>query len=89
MYGGFGLAIEQIPQFIRDNYEVHEWRHASVILEHEYPDEWNDIMEILSSFRVLKSEVAPGVAARPNRRSSSTKLSTIGVGKSRPSTRSS
>lgn len=54
------MAIEQIPQFIRDNYEVHEWRHASVILEHEYPDEWNDIMEILSSFRVLKSEVAPG-----------------------------
>jgi len=54
------LSIADIPEFVRNHYEIHEWRHASVILKHEYPNEWDDIMEVLTSFRVLKSEVAPG-----------------------------
>jgi hypothetical protein len=27
------MAIENLPEFIRENYEVHEWKHASAILE--------------------------------------------------------
>jgi hypothetical protein len=37
------------------NFEIHEWRHASSILEHEFPAEWKDITDLLLSFRLCKS----------------------------------
>jgi hypothetical protein len=49
------------PASIADYYEVREWRHASAILSLDYPDEWSDIVEVLSSFRLYRSEVVqPG-----------------------------
>lgn len=55
------MAIENLPEFIRQNYEVHEWRHASAILESDFPAEWQDIIDILTEFRLLRSDViAPG-----------------------------
>ena len=50
-----------LPAFVRENYEVHEWRHASAILATDFPNEWKDIIEVLSGFSLLRSEVeAPG-----------------------------
>jgi hypothetical protein len=45
----------RIPEFIKENYEIHEWRHAIAILSADFTDEWNDICEILSAFRLKKS----------------------------------
>lgn len=49
------MGIELIPQYIRDNYEVHEWKHACAILASDFPDEWADILDLLQHFRLCKS----------------------------------
>lgn len=54
------MAIELLPQFIRDNYECHEWKHACAILISDFPEEWTDIVEVLTEFRFKKSWIAVG-----------------------------
>lgn len=55
------MAKSDLPKFIRDNYEVHERRHACAILEKDFLDEWNDIISILKKFRLYRSHIlAPG-----------------------------
>jgi Restriction endonuclease BglII len=51
------MPIESFPQFLQDNYELHEWRHASAILESDFPDEFADICDVLTRFRLLKSSI--------------------------------
>jgi hypothetical protein len=53
-------TLEQLPQFIRDNYEVHEWRHALAILRSDFPQEYHDMMEVLQRFRLQKSWINTG-----------------------------
>jgi len=55
------MSIELLPEFIRENYEVHEWKHACAILKGDFPDEWNDILSVLQDFRLYKSWITnPG-----------------------------
>lgn len=55
------MSIELLPNIIRENYEVHEWKHACAILREDFPDEWQDIVSVLSNFRLLKSWITnPG-----------------------------
>jgi hypothetical protein len=55
------MAIDQVPDFIQTNYEVHEWRHAIAILSQDFPGEWQDIIDVLTNFRLPKSGiVVPG-----------------------------
>lgn len=55
------MSIELLPQFVVDNYEVHEWKHACAILKEDFPNEWEDILSVLSDFRLHKSWVTnPG-----------------------------
>ena len=55
------MSIELLPQFIRENYEVHEWKHACAILKEDFPDEWDDIVSVLTNFRLKKSWItSPG-----------------------------
>ena len=35
------MNIELLPPFIRDNYEIYEWKHASAILKQDFPNERN------------------------------------------------
>lgn len=51
---------EIVPADIRDLYEVHEWRHASAILNKDFSSEWKDIMEVLRGFRLYRSEMLEG-----------------------------
>lgn len=54
-------ALGLLPQFIRDNYEIHEWRHASAVLSADFPEEWANLIEVLTDFRLYRTEVAaPG-----------------------------
>jgi len=37
------MALNLIRHEIRDMYEVHEWRHATAILRHEFPDKFAEV----------------------------------------------
>jgi hypothetical protein len=50
-----GAAL--FPKFVRDNYHIHEWRHGIALLKYEFPSEWNDIVEVLTAFRLKKNYI--------------------------------
>lgn len=54
------VAIEDLPDFIRENYEVHEWRHATAILAADFPEEWAEIQNLLMEFRLYKGWIDQG-----------------------------
>lgn len=54
------MGIELLPEYIRGNYEVHEWKHACAILRSDFPDEWKDITELLGQFRLCRSWITVG-----------------------------
>ena len=54
------MSITNLPRFIRDNYEVYEWRHALAILRQDFSNEYGDICDVLTSFRLQKSWVSVG-----------------------------
>jgi Restriction endonuclease BglII len=54
------MRHEQLPQFIRDNYEVHEWRHALAILRSDFSEEYGNIVDVLTRFRLHKSWISVG-----------------------------
>ena len=52
-----------IAPFIAEHYQIREWRHALAILASEYPAEWADIVDVLSRFRLSRSQILePGGA---------------------------
>ena len=51
---------EIVPAEILKKYEVHEWRHASAVLSTDFPNEWKDIIDVLSEFRLKKSDMLEG-----------------------------
>jgi len=50
----------KVPADISALYYVQEWRHGITILSSVYPQEWNDILETLRSFRLLRSDIVKG-----------------------------
>jgi hypothetical protein len=54
------MALDNLPRFVIDNYEVYEWRHASAVLEKDFPDAWSDIIGVLTEFRLVRSAIAKG-----------------------------
>lgn len=55
------MSTDILPEFIREHYEVHEWKHACAILSQDFPDEWNDLLAVLNNFRLYKSWITqPG-----------------------------
>jgi hypothetical protein len=54
------MAVHELPKFVLENYEVKEWRHATAILKNDFPDEYKDLMEVLTGFRLKKSWVSVG-----------------------------
>ena len=60
------MSVESIPSFIRTHYEVHQWKHATAVLRNDFPTQWNDIIEVLTDFRLYKSDiVTPGGGKSP------------------------
>lgn len=50
-----------VPDDLRANYEIHEWRNGLAILSAARPDEWADIVAVLRDFRLRHTEIAtPG-----------------------------
>jgi len=55
------MAIDHFPEFIKQKYSIHEWKHASAILENDFSAEWQDIIGLLSNFSLRKADIlAPG-----------------------------
>ena len=53
-----------IPEFLRNNYRVREWRNAAGILQTACPTEWAEIIHVLENFRLYKSEIKQAGGAR-------------------------
>lgn len=45
---------------LNDLYEIHEWKHASAILKTDFSNEWTDIIDMLSAFKLKKSWIVQG-----------------------------
>lgn len=54
------MALDRIPAEIRGLYEIHEWKHASAILQSDFSEEWIDIVDVLTKFRLRKSWLTKG-----------------------------
>ncbi|WKZ16582.1 MAG: BglII/BstYI family type II restriction endonuclease [Candidatus Jettenia caeni] len=54
------MSINQFPKFIKDHYEIHEWRHALAILRQDFMSEYNDICDVLTRFQLKKSWITIG-----------------------------
>ena len=54
------MTTSDSPQFIKDHYEIHEWRHARAILRQDFPTEYADLIGVLTRFRLRKSHIAVG-----------------------------
>ncbi len=52
--------MKKLPEFLLENYEIRQWRHAIAILQADYAPEWQDIVEVLTDFRLLKSDIVSG-----------------------------
>ncbi len=51
------MAIDLLPQDIRDNYEVFEWNYATSILHCDFHQEFDEIVSILRNFRLRKEDI--------------------------------
>ena len=54
------MGIELIPSDIRNKYEIHEWKHACAVLKNDFQNEWNDIVDLLRTFKLCKSWITVG-----------------------------
>jgi len=54
------MAIELLPEFIREHYECREWRSACAVLSGDYPSEWTDVIDVLTRFRLMRSFINVG-----------------------------
>ena len=54
------MLMSRLPDFVRDHYECHEWKHASAILSQDFPDEWRDLLDLLTGFRLKRSWITTG-----------------------------
>ena len=53
-------VLRRLPSFVQSHYEIHEWRHASAILEADFPDQWADIVAVLEAFRLRREWIDVG-----------------------------
>lgn len=54
---GRRVGIKVLPKFIRDSYEVHEWRHACAILKQDFPKEFAEFIDVMTRFRLNRSMI--------------------------------
>jgi hypothetical protein len=74
------MATEHlIPAELAELYHVREWRNATGVISTACPQEWQDVIDVLRSFRLLKSEVlVPGEGLSPISRRINTAFSARG-----------
>jgi hypothetical protein len=51
------MSLDLLPTFLRQSYEVHEWKHACAILKEDFPNEWEDLLAVLGGYRLRRTDV--------------------------------
>ncbi|MCX7384580.1 MAG: BglII/BstYI family type II restriction endonuclease [Alphaproteobacteria bacterium] len=51
------MNLNLIPAELQEFYDFDEWRNAMAVLTAAYPAEWADIIDILSKFRLLRTDL--------------------------------
>lgn len=51
------MALTDLPPNIITDYEVHEFRHSVAILMNDFPNEYSDVIGLLNSFTLKRSEI--------------------------------
>ena len=51
---------ERFGNFVKENYEIHEFGNASAIFKHDYPTEFNELKSSLENFTLKKSNLIAG-----------------------------
>lgn len=60
------MGINLIPNAIQNRFEIAEKHHAAAILHEDFPNEWNELMEMLAGFRLRRSHILkPGGRKSP------------------------
>jgi hypothetical protein len=60
------MALKELGKFINDHYQVYEWRHATAVLENDFPVEWADLIYVLEHFALRRSSIVkPGGGKSP------------------------
>ncbi|MDR0842226.1 MAG: restriction endonuclease [Acidobacteriota bacterium] len=54
------MSLQLLPKIVRENFELHEWRHATAILQSDFPAEWDDLCDVLPRFKLCKSFISQG-----------------------------
>lgn len=54
------MTLSLVPSDIKKRFHVEEQRHACAILAEDFKDEFNDILECLRSFKLVRSEIVVG-----------------------------
>lgn len=54
------MAVAFLPQFVRENYEILEWNHATAILRDDFPQEWQNVLDLLTNFRLRRTHLTVG-----------------------------
>ncbi len=52
------MPRQRLPAFIRDHYEIHEWRHGLAILQTDFAAELAEIVDVLTRFRLRRTWIA-------------------------------
>jgi hypothetical protein len=50
-------CLDLVPADLHKFYDFREWRNPCAVLSVAYPDEWADIISILSDFRILRTDI--------------------------------
>ncbi|HRD66123.1 MAG TPA: hypothetical protein PKY50_08205 [Candidatus Competibacter sp.] len=54
------MPLKILPGFVRENDEIHEWRHACAILSQDFSAELKDPIDVPVRFRLRKSWITAG-----------------------------
>lgn len=52
------MPIADFGSRINNSYEIREWGHASAVLKQDFAREWDDLVYVLSEFRLRHSDIA-------------------------------
>lgn len=60
------MAYDDLPDFVKENYEIHDENHALAILQADFPDELDDLLDLLCEFRLYRADIlTPGGRKSP------------------------
>ena len=60
------MSLENLPQDILDLYDVHEYRHAVAILQADFQDEYNDIINMLTAPKPKRCDILSAGGRKSN-----------------------